>query len=140
MTKKQPRPTIEVETFDVPCKVYGCFKKSKYKIGNMKGSPMVFFHVCEDCLNSILKSAPIENVEEEIQEQVAEEEAIEKATQEEPVGTALERLEQKLEDINYRELQEVAKKLGLNASGKTEEIKERILESYQGKFEYKGVK
>lgn len=67
-TRIKPKPIIEKETYHVPCRIYGCFSRADYRIGNMTGSPMVFFHVCEDCLESILNSKQL--IEKVIEEDV----------------------------------------------------------------------
>lgn len=51
---------IEKETFEVPCKIYGCNKRADYKIGNMAGSPAAFFHVCKDHAKDIAENLPKE--------------------------------------------------------------------------------
>lgn len=51
---------IAKETFHIPCRVYGCQKRAEYRIGNLKGSPSAFFHVCGDCLKGIVDTIPEE--------------------------------------------------------------------------------
>lgn len=54
------KASIDIETFDVPCKVYGCSRKAKYKIGNLSGSPASFFHICEEHAKEIMETLPME--------------------------------------------------------------------------------
>ena len=49
---------VTKETFEIPCRTFGCFNKASYRIGNPSGSPMAFFHICEDCLNNIMETIP----------------------------------------------------------------------------------
>ena len=51
---------LEKETFEVPCRIYGCNKRAKYRICNPTGSPSAFFHLCEDCATSIMNTLPSE--------------------------------------------------------------------------------
>jgi hypothetical protein len=46
------------ETFKMPCRVFGCNKPAKYRMGNIKGVPNALFFVCEDCLDDIIEDLP----------------------------------------------------------------------------------
>lgn len=118
--RKRTMPTIEKEVFEIPCRIHGCNNRAKYRLGNMKGSPMAFFHVCEDCMKSMLESLPKEllpdneetckKVEESIKEEISE------------VDTNID-----IENIGYREMQKALKEAGLNATGTKEEVTERYI-------------
>lgn len=60
MEDNRPKPRIAEETFEVPCRIHGCFNRAKYKLGNIEGSPGILFHVCEHCMDSMLKRLPEE--------------------------------------------------------------------------------
>lgn len=120
--RKKPEPRIEVETFEVPCRIYGCYSKAKYRLGNMSGSPIAFFHLCESCLSSILDShrelepMPIENFtpmdlqEEEINDTGA--------------ITLVTNID--IDTMDYKQLQQFAKQIGVNATGKMDVLYERV--------------
>lgn len=47
---------IEKVTMRIPCRVFGCGRPAKYRIGNPQGSPSGYYHLCSDCTDSLLLS------------------------------------------------------------------------------------
>lgn len=165
--RNNPKPIIEKETFEVPCRTYGCYNRAKYRLGNPKGSPIAFHHICESCAKSIFESLPGElnpissnslyqNLLEEhdkmlelLQEKNKEienllEEKENKCMSQIP-QEVLERIEtlnehqaetednnkhevtlEKINNMSYKELQQYSKDLGINATGKYDELFERV--------------
>ena len=48
--------TISKNTIRIPCRVFGCGKPAKYRIGNPSGSPSGYYHLCEACTESLIDS------------------------------------------------------------------------------------
>lgn len=130
MSVKRTMPTIELETFQIPCRVFGCHNKAKYRIGNMKGSPILFYHLCDECFKSIIDSIP----EELLPTKVVEAESITSHKErEELTKRFINHMEEG--ELSYKEMQQTLKEAGLKATGNKEEITERYEKYIRGELD-----
>lgn len=66
---------IEKVTMRIPCRVFGCGRPAKYRIGNPQGSPSGYYHLCAECTESLINS--IVEVVDSVKDDIEEEELIE---------------------------------------------------------------
>jgi hypothetical protein len=81
---------IEKVTMRIPCRVFGCGKPAKYRIGNPQGSPSGYYHLCKECTDSLITSileVVDDNIEDNADINEVIEEVIEEVTEEEEVAT-----------------------------------------------------
>lgn len=102
---------IEPIKFEIRCRVFGCNNRAKHKLGNKEGTPAACYYVCNDCLRGIINTLPDEFKHEESKEVENKE-------------TGLEEI---IKNMEYKELKQYAKENEINATGKHEELLNRVL-------------
>jgi len=104
------------------CDTYGCRKKARYMIHKHGTPKSVSLILCEECLQQIAQKAPLDMVlsREDVQEHVRMLSAETPASVEAQAGH--------INSYSYKELQEIAKKLGVPYVGiKTDELRKAVL-------------
>ena len=154
MKRKNPECRIEKETFKVACRTYGCYNTASYRIGNLKGTPMAFYHLCDSCMKGILENLPeelsIKHIDKEDKDEFKDfRETVYKLVNEKEYS--LDEIKKIIEDrlepstviaidevddesilndiysMSYRDMQKMAKELNINATGTVDELRVRLI-------------